>query len=222
MLKSSYKTWVFDCDGVILDSNHVKTDAFYEAAKEYGESAASALVKYHVQHGGISRYAKFEYFLTNIICRSEVDSAELEQLVDRYASLVARGLMDCEVADGLYELKELTGSSPWLIVSGGDQEELRRVFDARGLASLFDGGIFGSPDNKDQILEREQRSGLIVPPAVFVGDSQYDFEVAERAGLDFVFLSDWSESRFSFEQANVRLGCIRELAECIRQGFHGR
>ncbi|PKO51315.1 MAG: HAD family hydrolase, partial [Betaproteobacteria bacterium HGW-Betaproteobacteria-20] len=30
-------------------------------------------------------------------------------------------------------------------------------------------------------------------PALFIGDSKYDFEAATRAGLDFVFLSDWTE-----------------------------
>jgi len=30
-------------------------------------------------------------------------------------------------------------------------------------------------------------------PALFIGDSKYDFEAANRAGLDFVFLSDWTE-----------------------------
>jgi phosphoglycolate phosphatase-like HAD superfamily hydrolase len=30
-------------------------------------------------------------------------------------------------------------------------------------------------------------------PALFIGDSKYDYEAATRAGLDFVFLSDWTE-----------------------------
>ena len=30
-------------------------------------------------------------------------------------------------------------------------------------------------------------------PALFIGDSQYDYRAASAAGLDFVFLSGWSE-----------------------------
>ncbi|MDX1757946.1 MAG: HAD family hydrolase, partial [Marinobacter sp.] len=67
MSLSRYASWVFDCDGVILNSNRVKTEAFYQAALPYGESAARALVEYHVNNGGISRYAKFERFLTTIL-----------------------------------------------------------------------------------------------------------------------------------------------------------
>lgn len=211
MLISKYRTWVFDCDGVILDSNRVKTDAFFAAAKGYGDLAASALVKYHVQHGGISRYAKFEYFLRHIIGRHEIDSDELERLLRAYAENVVQGLLDCDIAEGIFELRSQTEGSRWLVVSGGDQAELRKVFEARDLSSLFDGGIFGSPANKDQILERELQSGRLVQPAVFLGDSQYDYEAATRAGLDFIYLSGWSESSFSFDGAIERLESIKEL-----------
>jgi len=56
---ANYKTLVFDCDGVILNSNKLKTQAFYQATLPYGESKAQAMVNYHVQNGGISRYRKF-------------------------------------------------------------------------------------------------------------------------------------------------------------------
>jgi phosphoglycolate phosphatase-like HAD superfamily hydrolase len=80
-----------------------------------------------------------------------------------------------------------------LIVSGGDQAELRDVFSQRGISEWFDGGIFGSPDSKDEILARELANGNIDQPALFLGDSKYDYDAASAAGLDFVFLSGWSE-----------------------------
>lgn len=207
----NYRTWIFDCDGVILDSNRVKTDAFYEAAEIYGDDAAAALVKYHVQHGGISRYAKFEYFLRHIVGRSEVLADELDELLTVYAQRVIQGLSGCRVAQGISELKKRTGNSRWLVVSGGDQAELRKIFEVRELSPLFEGGIFGSPEDKDSILKRELLSGRIELPAVFVGDSQYDYEAASRAGLDFIYLSDWSESGYSFEGATVRAKSINSI-----------
>jgi len=102
-------------------------------------------------------------------------------------------LLTCEVAEGLLELRERTAGIPWLIVSGGDQAELREVFAKRGMDHLFDAGIFGSPDTKDEILARELASGNIQKPALFVGDSQYDYQAACRAGMNFVFVSQWTE-----------------------------
>ncbi|MGO1618488.1 MAG: HAD family hydrolase [Oceanisphaera sp.] len=187
----SYKTLVFDCDGVVLNSNQVKTQAFYQAALPYGKATAQALVDYHVQNGGISRYRKFAYFLENLVPGQT--GPALDELLDRYAAEVYDGLMACDIAEGLQTLREGTANARWLIVSGGDQAELRKVFAARGLAELFDGGIFGSPDTKDEILTRELEKGNIQQPALFLGDSKYDWQAASAANLDFVFLRDWSE-----------------------------
>lgn len=191
---SSYQTLVFDCDGVVLNSNKIKTQAFYEATKHYGHEPAQALVEFHVKNGGISRYAKFEFFLTEILQKS-IEQTELEDLLNRFANAVKQGLLACEVAEGLEELREKTKASNWLIVSGGDQSELREVFSERGLDQLFNGGIFGSPDTKDLILSREINNKNIHPNALFLGDSKYDYQAADKAGLDFVFLSNWTEVR---------------------------
>ncbi|WP_312931162.1 HAD family hydrolase [Pseudomonas sp.] len=186
-----YGTIVFDCDGVVLDSNKVKTQAFYQAALPYGESEAQALVDFHVANGGISRYKKFDYF-SAVILPAPLSKDEVETLLSRYAHYVQDGLLTCKVSEGLRRLRAET-SSRWLIVSGGDQAELRHVFNVRGLTDFFEGGIFGSPDTKDEILGREVRSGNITQPTLFIGDSKYDHQASTAAGMDFVYLSGWSE-----------------------------
>src|SRR5690554_1762432 len=195
---ATYATLVFDCDGVVLDSNKVKTEAFYRSTLPYGEAAAQAMVDYHVANGGVSRYKKFAHFLEQISPNlapndAEQQSPDLEALLQAYAGYVRDGLLGCAMAPGLEALREQTPNARWLIVSGGDQAELRDVFASRGIAEWFDGGIFGSPDTKDEILARELASVNIQQPALFLGDSKYDYQAASAAGLDFVFLSGWSE-----------------------------
>ncbi len=187
-----YQTLVFDCDGVLLNSNKVKTQAFYNVALAYGEKPAQSLVNYHVKNGGISRYKKFELFLNEIVTQG-TEGPSIDELLALYAQEVRQSLLTCEVAEGLKELRQQTYDSKWLIVSGGDQSELQDIFSERGLAHLFDGGIFGSPDTKDQILARELANRNILQPAVFFGDSRYDFEASKQAGLDFIFVSSWSD-----------------------------
>lgn len=192
---SDYKTFIFDCDGVLLNSNLVKTKAFYQAALPYGEAAAQNLLEYHVANGGVSRYKKFNYFLEHIVpshISGAVDS-DLDSLLSSYATLVKEGLLNCEIAVGLEELRHQTRQSRWLVVSGGDQKELRSIFTQRNLTSFFDGGIFGSPDTKDHILDRELNNENIQFPALFLGDSKYDYQAAHQAGTDFIFISGWSE-----------------------------
>ena len=191
---TDYNTLVFDCDGVVLDSNKVKTEAFYQATLPYGEAAAHAMVDYHVANGGVSRYKKFANFLEQIApAYAKQQGPDREAMLRAYAGHVREGLLSCQLAPGLGALRQQTPDARWLIVSGGDQAELRDVFVQRGIADWFNGGIFGSPDTKDKVLARERASGNIQQPALFLGDSKYDYQAASAAGLDFVFLSGWSE-----------------------------
>ena len=190
---SNYKSLVFDCDGVVLNSNKVKTQAFYKSTLVYGELAAQSMVKYHVANGGVSRYKKFAYFLEQIVPTCDRKEFNLDYLLRTYAFHVLEGLVSCEIAFGLEKLRQQTAQSRWFIVSGGDQNELREVFARRNIAQFFDGGIFGSPDNKDHILSREICSDNIQNPALFLGDSKYDYQAASKANIDFIFISDWSE-----------------------------
>jgi phosphoglycolate phosphatase-like HAD superfamily hydrolase len=191
---SRYHTWVFDCDGVILDSNLLKTQAYYDTAIAFGASheQAQAIMDYHVKLGGISRYPKYQYFLEEIMQQPATEQA-MAFLLTRFASEIHQGLLGCKIADGLFELRERYPDPKWMVLSGGDQEELRRLFKERQLDHLFDAGIFGSPDNKDQVLAREKSQGNIMQPALFLGDSRYDHEAAASAGLDFIFISQWTE-----------------------------
>ena len=189
-----YATLIFDCDGVILNSNKVKTKAFYQVTSPYGENAAQAMLSYHVSNGGVSRYKKFAYFLEEIAPRYVKNSMlDFNSLLQAYASHVRDGLLNCEIAHGLEGLRNQMPNAQWLIVSGGDQAELRDIFSQRGIAKWFNGGIFGSPRNKDEILANEIDRGGIKYPALFFGDSKYDYHAADSAGLDFIFISAWSE-----------------------------
>ena len=189
-----YKSIVFDCDGVILDSNIVKTQAYFRTAKNLGatDSQAQALTDYHVKLGGISRYHKFDWYLREVL-NQPVTEAAVQALLDEFSRELEVGLMECAIADGLQALRNATAQAKWMILSGGDQQEIRDLFAKRDLTKHFDGGLFGSPDNKDVVLAREIAKGNLQLPALFVGDSKYDFESSTRAGLDFVFVSDWTE-----------------------------
>lgn len=191
---NKYKTIVFDCDGVILDSNITKIDSYFRTARKLGgtNEQAQALVDHHVMYGGISRYPKFVWYIEEVL-QQEATKEAVQEYLDAFSLAVSKGLMGCKIADGIQALRESTKHANWVVVSGGDQSEIRDLFHKRNLLPLFDGGVFGSPDNKDEIFKREQENGNIKMPALFIGDSKYDYESSNRAGLDFVFLSDWTD-----------------------------
>ena len=188
-----YGTILFDCDGVLLNSNSLKTNAFYETAMRFGLEAAEMLKKHHLNNGGISRYDKFNWLLDKVKCKEKNRDAVLQELLVLYSKIVFDGLLNCEIVSDLHNLRKLTPKSSWMILSGSDQEELRRVLSYRGVLRLFDAGVFGSPENKINIIFRERQLLNISPRAIFFGDSRYDHEVACASKIDFVFISGWTE-----------------------------
>jgi phosphoglycolate phosphatase-like HAD superfamily hydrolase len=189
-----YKTIVFDCDGVILNSNRTKIDAYFSVAKRMGgtDKEAQAFVDYHVKLGSFPRNGKIEYYLKEIV--KQPNTAEtMQQYLQAFDDILVKTLMECEIALGLDVLKTQTPHARWMVLSGGDQVGLREILARRHLAPLFEAGIFGGPDTKDIVLEREKFNGNIQFPALFIGDSKYDYQSSTKAGLDFVFLSDWTE-----------------------------
>lgn len=189
---SDYDKIIFDCDGVLLNSNPVKTNAFREAVIFYGEESARKLLDYHVHNGGVSRYEKFRWFFSEVINPPDVEAAIKRSIIE-FSSYVKSSLPNCQVADGLEALKAASGLSPWYIVSGSDQDELKQFMEDAGLSSLFDGGIFGSPDTKHDIFARLISNGGRNSKNIYFGDSMLDHMVARDYGCDFVFVSKWSE-----------------------------
>ena len=188
---ASYSHIFFDCDGVLLKSNSIKTQAFRDVALRFGEDVAERFVAYHVANGGVSRYEKFEYLRSEILGANS-DIFELHDLLSDFAKFVERGLMNAELAEGLEDLKKASNAK-WYVVSGGDQQELRKVFRGRKLDAFFNGGIWGSPKTKYEIIELLKAEELIEGRPLFLGDSLLDYMVAEHFDFDFCFIADWSE-----------------------------
>lgn len=192
MKLAKYRGVVFDCDGVVLNSNGLKSEVFYSVTSRYGSESAEALLAYHKANGGLSRYLKLQHLFGEILHRPPVEG-EMESLLQEFSMRVREGLQKCEVAPGIAELRERTSGIPWMIASGADEVELREVLSERGIAKLFNAGIYGSPTPKQDILLDAVHRGTVNLPAIMFGDSRLDYECAKLAGLDFVFVHGWTD-----------------------------
>lgn len=190
----SYRSAVFDCDGVILDSNELKTSAFREALARELPSVTDEFINYHQSHGGISRYVKFDHFFRVMKGVANYRS-ETEGALQRYAQICQRGLLECALIPGITDVLEHIKplGIDCYVVSGGDQEEVRAVLTERKLEHFF-AGIYGSPRSKIQHLGDLEKAGLRMP-AIYFGDAESDFKAANQYGLEFVYISGRSEWR---------------------------
>ena len=204
---NKYNNFIFDCDGVILDSNQIKTEAFFLLALPFGKEAAKLLVNYHTQNGGISRHQKIKYLIEVLLKRKDIVLEN--KLIKEYGEIVYHKLLKANYINGFINFIETHGKDKInYILSGGDQNELIRVFKNRNASSYFS-QIFGSPTSKyknvKKILPNIQENKTIL-----FGDSKLDYEVANFYGFDFVFLYGKSE----FESwkpffTNKKVLCIR-------------
>ena len=209
-----YKTFIFDCDGVILNSNEIKTNCFRRILREYNQNAIEEFIDYHQKNGGISRYIKLEYFLKNILPKYSnkynLNHYELNKLLLKYSNECINSLSNSEVTKNLNEMRKITGNIPWIVVSGGDQDELKKVFEYKNIYNYFNGGVYGSPDKKIDIIDREIKKGNINYPALMFGDSKLDHEVSVIHEIDFIFVNKWSD--FKDYSKYCRENSIREIS----------
>lgn len=213
-MSDKYKTIIFDCDGVIFNSNKIKSKAFFEVAKLFfGDEVAKLFLDYHLKNSWISRYEKFDYLLTQILGK-ELDQTELNNLLNEFSVKVKEELLVCEVIADIDEFRAKSNAK-WFVVSGSDQTELREVFENRDLSRFFDGGIFGSPKNKGQIIEDEIKNN-ITDPVLFLGDNLNDWQVSKAANFDFLFVSQWTDlNDWQRHIENHQINSINKISELL-------
>ena len=213
---NKYKSVIFDCDGVLIDSNSLKTEAFFEYALFAGKDKANLLVNYHIKNGGISRYDKIKYFFNEII-HKDLSKRELNQQANLYGKLVFEKLLKAKVTRGLEVLRRINQAADWYVVSGGDQKELIKLFEINGLNSFFPQRVFGSPKSKEKIIIDGKKKNFFKRPLLFIGDSKYDMMVARKFKMDFIFLSDWSEWIPARYKEMIKFKSIQELSNNLNK-----
>jgi len=188
---NKYSTAIFDCDGVIFDSNVIKIKAFETIARPYGTKFLQIMQNQLKNFQGESRYSHFSLMINNLI-KEGITPPKIEVLLEKFSKLCYECYLNCDKAERLAELKTLNKKWRWLVVSSSDQRELREVFKLRNIMLHFDIGIYGSPLIKEKIVENLFEDGKIKYPVIVFGDSEIDINLAKSYDFDFVFLSDWT------------------------------
>jgi len=183
----TYSAVFFDFDGVILDSVQVKTRTFASMFRQYGPDIEKDVVDYHLAHGGVSRFKKFEYYYQNLL-HKPIDEETMNRLGSEFNRLVLQGVLDASFIPGAFEtLEKLKRENiPCFVVSGTPDEEIKYIVEARNLSSYFL-EVHGSPKKKDEILyDIAGRHGFNLSACLFIGDAMTDYEAAQKVGARFL------------------------------------
>lgn len=181
----SLRAIVFDFDGTIVESVQTKTEAFRRLFAAY-PADVDRIVALHLEHGGRSRYEKFEMIYRDILGR-EPEAGEFADLGRQFEALVAETVVTCPFVPGAARfIGECSARLPLAVVSGTPHDELVRILERRGIHSYF-AEVHGSPPGKEAILtDMLQRGSWQAADVLFVGDAMSDYQAARAAGVRFV------------------------------------
>jgi HAD superfamily hydrolase (TIGR01549 family) len=182
---SSVKAVIFDFDGVILESANIKTEACLELFADYPQHQ-DAILQYHLDNMGISRYVKFEWIYRELL-QAPYTAADRDRLGQAFSDLVLQKILACPFVPGALEaLQTLHGRYPLFVASGTPQEELDLITAQRDVAQYFT-EIWGTPRRKPEIITDILTRYRLEPEQVLmVGDGVSDYEAAVATNIQFL------------------------------------
>lgn len=176
---------VSDFDGVILESNDLKTRAFEAVFAPFPEHA-DAMMAHHHTHVSDSRFVKFRHFVTARLGRPD-DDPIVGELAAAFSSEMLRQIDACPLVPGaLAFLERAHASVPVFLASVTPQEELEVILERRGLARYFT-RVYGCPPwSKVAALGEIVRTLGGPDGLLFIGDSAGDQRAALASGVEFL------------------------------------
>lgn len=177
---------VYDFDGVIADSVNIKTEAFVELYREYGSNITDLVKKYHLKHGGVSRFEKFKYWHKQYL-NKDISQEELTELTNKFSSIVREKVIAAAFIPGAYDyIKEKKNNYLQFICTGTPTVEINYILKEKNLNHFFD-DVFGSPENKTVILSKiKNEYKLRSDELIYFGDASTDLDAARAHGIKFI------------------------------------
>jgi len=181
--------FIFDFDGVLVDSVHIKTEAFRELFAEYGEDVSARVVQYHLKNKGVSRFDKLRYYHRELLCE-QVDDAFLAERAHAFSKIVLDKVVASDEIEGAVEfLRKYAGSKTCFANSATPQDEMQVIIERRGWSHYFD-KVYGAPVRKADNLKMLMRRCKATPSdCIFFGDASADLAAATEIGTAFVAIN---------------------------------
>lgn len=178
---------VFDFDGVLIDSNAVKRDAYFLIFTPAGfprEVIQKVL-------GKIPGADRFETIRKVLSTQEAPSDARVGEFAQKYNAICESHTITCAEIPGVSQiLPELKQTYRLAVNSDTPEDVLQRVIKRRGWDSWFS-DIYGRPESKTSNLQRlMNKYELQKNDVVFIGDKQKDWQAAQALHCKFIGMTN--------------------------------
>lgn len=177
---------LLDFDGVLAESMNVKTEAFSQLFKSFGKDITEKVVKHHIEHGGISRYKKIQYYYEQYV-NKPLSEEKLEQIAQQFSDIVVDKVIISEWVKGAKEfLEKYYKIIDLYVISGTPQKEMELIIKKRNMEKYFK-GVYGIPDTKPILAKRIiTKNRYNQNKVLYIGDCLSDYHDSLEANVLFL------------------------------------
>tara|TARA_B100001057_G_scaffold446114_1_gene484383 strand:+ start:15121 stop:15774 length:654 start_codon:yes stop_codon:yes gene_type:complete len=196
------KYFIFDFDGVIVNSNFIKAKNFYKIFNINDKNLQNKILDYHNFNIGLSRYDKINYYIENFAELTKFKNNK-EYLYKYFKELCIEKISVCDEIPGVIKfIKKLKKNcSKIILCSATPINELNEILKKRNIINLFD-KVYGYPDNKVNVLKNLLLSkSKKEKDFVYFGDSDNDYLAAKKNNIDFIHVK--SNENFTINNKGI-------------------
>ncbi len=189
MKLDTYDVIILDCDGVIFDSNLLKVEALKRAITHYDPDIVEAFSEYFKNNFGTSRYHLVRVFIEEFL-NQEFNEELYQKILHDYGNSCVLLYKESEFTHEFMKFLQYYKDKKIYIASGGDENELNEVFNAKNIHNYFD-KILGSPRKKKDLVN-EISTENSEKKIIMIGDAKSDFLASQANDIEFIYMCQYS------------------------------
>jgi len=214
------KAIVFDFDGVIVDSNHIKKNTYYEICSSFKNSkevVSGVLNEFEPNTRKFIIGKMVEQLARKSLINSRRIATYRDRFVKEYGRICEKEVSECkEIKGALRSIKKLSERYHLYVNSLTPMKALRRIMEKRGLCKYFK-GIFGGEKSKGENLKTIISIEKISPSQLLVvGDGTSDLRVAQQFGASFIGINN-SQGTLKKEKIDYFLKDCSQLCQTVEK-----
>ena len=200
----------WDFDGTIKDTMSIKANAFVHLFNDAPEDVKHKILQHHQNNGGMSRYEKIPLYMS--WCNMAQSPEKTNELFAKFKNDVVNKVIQAKWIDGFENVvKAKNKSQENILMTATPQDEIELIVEKLKIKSFFT-NIYGAPKKKYDVVQEVLKDRMINnKSALIIGDSQEDYSVAQKSGIEFLLVDSNENSKFNSEYRGRKIRSYDEL-----------